>query len=51
LLSNIGLAVAYAWFGKISQQHGWIALALAVSVALPVVMASSATTLSRPKPS
>ena len=38
LLSNLGLAIAYAAFGQIAEQHQWLPLALAVSIALPVVM-------------
>ena len=38
LLSNLGLAIAYAAFGQIAEQHQWLPLALAVSIALPVLM-------------
>jgi uncharacterized membrane protein YdjX (TVP38/TMEM64 family) len=43
LLSNLGIAIAYSAFGKFAQQHEWLALALGISVALPVLL----TTLAR----
>lgn len=42
LLSNLGLSLAYAYLGSYSQSHGWLPLALGVSVALPVLLASLA---------
>lgn len=42
LLSNLGLSLAYAYLGSYSQTHGWLPLALGVSVALPVLLASLA---------
>lgn len=39
LLSNLGLAVAYAAFGKWSQTHGGLPIALAFSIGLPVTLA------------
>lgn len=38
LLSNLGLAAAYSFFGKYAQEHGWLPMALGVSVALPVLL-------------
>jgi uncharacterized membrane protein YdjX (TVP38/TMEM64 family) len=38
LLSNLGLAIAYAWFGGFAEEHHWLPLALGVSVAIPVLM-------------
>ena len=38
LLSNLGLAIAYAVFGQIAATNQWLPLALAVSIALPVLM-------------
>lgn len=40
LLSNLGLAVAYAAFGKFAERMQWLPLALGVSIALPVLMAA-----------
>ncbi len=39
LASNLGLALAYSAFGQYAQQHGWLPLALAVAVGLPVLFA------------
>lgn len=41
LLSNLGLAVAYAAFGKFAEQMQWLPLAMGVSIALPVLMAAA----------
>jgi uncharacterized membrane protein YdjX (TVP38/TMEM64 family) len=41
LLSNLGLAIAYAAFGQIAERHQWLPLALAVSIALPVLMVAA----------
>ena len=38
LLSNLGLAVAYAAFGEVAEKNGWLPLALGVSIALPVAL-------------
>jgi uncharacterized membrane protein YdjX (TVP38/TMEM64 family) len=46
LLSNLGLAIAYAWFGQIAERHHWLPLALGVSVGLPVLMAAALATRS-----
>ncbi len=40
LLSNLGLALAYAVFGEVAQRNHWLPLALAVSIALPVLLAT-----------
>lgn len=40
LLSNLGLSIAYACFGAWAERHGWLPLALAVSIALPVLLAT-----------
>jgi uncharacterized membrane protein YdjX (TVP38/TMEM64 family) len=42
LLSNLGIAIAYSAFGKFAQQHEWLALALGISVALPVAVTAVA---------
>ncbi|WP_425619454.1 TVP38/TMEM64 family protein [Anatilimnocola sp. NA78] len=41
LLSNFGLALAYAAFGRIAKELEWLPLLLAVSIALPVLMAAA----------
>ena len=38
LLSNLGLALAYAWFGQFAERYQWLPLALSISIALPVLM-------------
>ena len=38
ILSNFGIALAYSAFGDIGQRQGWLALALAVAMGLPVVL-------------
>jgi uncharacterized membrane protein YdjX (TVP38/TMEM64 family) len=40
LLSNLGLAVAYAAFGKFAERMQWLPLAMGVSIALPVLFAA-----------
>lgn len=42
LLSNLGIAVAYAAFGNYAERHQWLPLALAVAIALPVAVATIA---------
>ncbi len=42
LLSNLGIALAYAAFGTVAQQHEWLALALGISVAVPLLFTSVA---------
>jgi uncharacterized membrane protein YdjX (TVP38/TMEM64 family) len=49
LLSNLGLAIAYAAFGQIAEHHQWLPLALAVSVALPVLMVALFRALVAPR--
>jgi uncharacterized membrane protein YdjX (TVP38/TMEM64 family) len=41
LLSNLGLAIAYAAFGEVAARYEWLPLALAVSIALPVLMVAA----------
>ena len=41
-LSNLGLAIAYATFGDYAERNQWLPLALAISVALPVLVAGMA---------
>lgn len=36
LLSNLGIAIAYAWMGSQAAENEWLPYALAVSVALPL---------------
>jgi hypothetical protein len=38
LLSNLGIAFAYAQFGAIAAQHQWLPFALGISVALPLLL-------------
>jgi uncharacterized membrane protein YdjX (TVP38/TMEM64 family) len=40
LLANLGLSLAYAAFGDFAEQHHWLPLALGVSIALPVLLAT-----------
>ncbi len=40
LLSNLGLALAYAAFGEVANRFHWLPLALAVSIAIPVLLAA-----------
>ena len=40
LLSNLGVAWAYSAFGDIAEEHQWLPLALGVSIALPVLLAT-----------
>jgi uncharacterized membrane protein YdjX (TVP38/TMEM64 family) len=42
LLSNLGLALAYSVFGDLAAQHEWLPLALAISLALPLLLAAAA---------
>jgi membrane protein DedA with SNARE-associated domain len=39
LLSNLGLALAYAAFGEVANRYHWLPLALAISIAVPVLLA------------
>ncbi len=38
VLSNFGIALAYSAFGDIGRRQGWLALALAVAMGLPVIL-------------
>jgi uncharacterized membrane protein YdjX (TVP38/TMEM64 family) len=38
LLSNLGIAYAYAQFGSYAVQNGWLPFALAVSIAAPAIL-------------
>ena len=40
LLSNLGIALAYSVFGDVAYEHEWLPLALAVSIALPILLAT-----------
>jgi uncharacterized membrane protein YdjX (TVP38/TMEM64 family) len=40
LLSNLGIAFAYSAFGDFAEQNQWLPLALGVSIALPVLLAT-----------
>ncbi len=40
LLSNLGISLAYAAFGDVAEQNQWLPLALGVSIALPVLLAT-----------
>lgn len=42
LFSNLGIALAYSALGEYAQRHQWLPFALAVSVALPVLIAAAA---------
>jgi uncharacterized membrane protein YdjX (TVP38/TMEM64 family) len=42
LLSNLGIAIAYSWFGDFAERHQWLPLALAVAIAVPVLIAAIA---------
>ncbi len=36
--ANLGLSIAYAALGSYSAEHGWLGLALAVSIAIPLAL-------------
>lgn len=42
LLSNLGIAIAYAALGDYAERHQWLPLALGVAIALPVLVAAVA---------
>jgi uncharacterized membrane protein YdjX (TVP38/TMEM64 family) len=42
LLSNMGIAIAYATLGDYAERHQWLPLALGVAIALPVLVAAVA---------
>lgn len=39
LLANLGISLAYSAFGDVAREYQWLPIALAVSVALPVLLA------------
>jgi uncharacterized membrane protein YdjX (TVP38/TMEM64 family) len=50
IVSNLGISLAYAAFGRFASRHEWLPAALGISLALPVVIAVSARRwLSSPK--
>jgi membrane protein DedA with SNARE-associated domain len=38
MLSNLGIALAYAWFGHYAGERQWLPLALGIAVALPLLL-------------
>lgn len=50
LLSNLGLAIAYAAFGNLAERYQWLPLALAISIAMPVLMVAIFRAIARDKP-
>ena len=38
ILSNLGIALAYAKFGEFAERNGWLPLALGMSIALPLLL-------------
>ena len=40
LLSNLGIALAYSVFGDIAYEYEWLPWALAISIALPILLAA-----------
>ena len=50
LLSNLGIAFAYSAFGDFAEQNQWLPLALGVSIALPVLLATMVTRFLLPHP-
>jgi uncharacterized membrane protein YdjX (TVP38/TMEM64 family) len=42
LLSNLGVAIAYAALGDYAERHQWLPLALGVAIGLPVLVAAVA---------
>ncbi|MEK6239401.1 MAG: VTT domain-containing protein [Planctomycetales bacterium] len=45
LLSNLGVSLAYAAFGNYAKQNQWLAFALGISVAIPILAAAAAQRL------
>ena len=45
LLSNLGIAIAYATFGDYAERHQWLPLALGVAIGIPVLVAAAAQRL------
>jgi 3-dehydroquinate synthase len=41
LLSNLGIALAYAFFGEVAARNQWLPIALGVSLGLPVLLGAS----------
>ncbi len=42
VLSNLGIAIAYAAFGDFAERHQWLPFALGVAIAVPVLVAAVA---------
>lgn len=42
ILSNLGIALAYSTFGSFAEQNQWLAPALGISIALPVIVLAAA---------
>lgn len=42
LLSNLGIGMAYAWFGDFAERHQWLPLALGIAIAVPILVAAVA---------
>lgn len=40
LLSNLGIALAYAFFGEVAARNQWLPIALGVSLGLPLLIAA-----------
>jgi uncharacterized membrane protein YdjX (TVP38/TMEM64 family) len=40
LLSNLGIAFAYAYFGDLAKRYEWLPLALGVAVGMPILLAA-----------
>jgi len=38
LLSNFGIALAYAYFGQVAAERQWLPLALGIAIALPLLL-------------
>jgi len=45
VLSNLGIAIAYAGFGDYAERHQWLPLAMGVAIAIPVLVAAAAQRL------
>jgi uncharacterized membrane protein YdjX (TVP38/TMEM64 family) len=42
LLANLGIALAYSFFGHLAEKHHWLPAALGISLALPLLLAAVA---------
>ncbi|MEM7476814.1 MAG: VTT domain-containing protein [Planctomycetota bacterium] len=42
LLSNLGIALAYAWFGDYAERNQWLPFALGIAIAVPILVAAIA---------